>query len=76
MAISPTNKNSSSSQANSPQMVPQINIKPEPIESQESTQMEYDDKPTDLSMDKNSTNLTSNRHVNIVCSPDPPIQPN
>ncbi|XP_045480095.1 ets DNA-binding protein pokkuri [Harmonia axyridis] len=74
MTISPTNK--SSSQAAPPQMVPQISIKPEPTETQESARMDYDDKPTDLSMDKNPTDLSSNRHVNIVCSPDPPIQPN
>lgn len=34
----------------------------------------HDDKPTDLSME-GPTDLSSNssRHVNIVCSPDPPV---
>lgn len=60
-------------------VIPQITIKPEPAEvsdhevtSGRST-VEYDDKPTDLSME-GPTDLSSNtRHINIVCSPDPPI---
>ncbi|KAJ8970776.1 hypothetical protein NQ317_003490 [Molorchus minor] len=59
-------------------VIPHITIKPEPAEvlEQDGTQsrtVEYDDKPTDLSMD-GPTDLSNNsRHINIVCSPDPPI---
>ncbi|KAK9875811.1 hypothetical protein WA026_009596 [Henosepilachna vigintioctopunctata] len=76
MTMSPTSK--TPSQQPAAQIVPQISVKPEPSEPQEPNGMEYDDKPTDLSMEKNPTDLSSssNRHVNIVCSPDPPIQPN
>ncbi|XP_050502339.1 ets DNA-binding protein pokkuri isoform X1 [Diabrotica virgifera virgifera] len=53
-------------------------IKSEPVDISEqelpqSRPVEYDEKPTDLSMD-GPTDLSSNtRHINIVCSPDPPL---
>ncbi|KAJ8952438.1 hypothetical protein NQ318_014530 [Aromia moschata] len=60
-------------------VIPHITIKPEPAEVPEQDiastrpQMDYDEKPTDLSME-GPTDLSSNtRHINIVCSPDPPI---
>lgn len=58
--------------------VTHMTVKSEPAElSEELPQsrpaVEYDDKPTDLSMD-GPTDLSSNtRHINIVCSPDPPL---
>ncbi|XP_019875638.2 ets DNA-binding protein pokkuri isoform X2 [Aethina tumida] len=59
----------------------QLSIKPEPVEEQNGDQsnqqksMDFDDKPTDLSMDGPTDLSSSSRHssVNIVCSPDPPI---
>lgn len=56
------------------QIVPHVTIKPEPVETEhESRNVDYDEKPTDLSMD-GPTDLSSNsRHINIICSPDPPI---
>lgn len=57
-----------------------ITVKAEPAETPEheppSTRVsaEYDE-PTDLSME-GPTDLSNNtRHINIVCSPDPPIAP-
>lgn len=54
------------------QITSQITIKQEPVEV-EPERRDYDEKPTDLSMDV-PTDLSSNssRHVNIVCSPDTP----
>lgn len=61
-------------------MTSHITVKSEPVESTEheatSTRIspEYDE-PADLSME-GPTDLSSNsRHINIVCSPDPPIAP-
>lgn len=59
----------------------QLSIKPEPVEEQNGDQsnqqksMDFDEKPTDLSMDGPTDLSSSSRHssVNIVCSPDPPI---
>lgn len=54
-------------------LVVHMTIKPEPAEVDQETNrlQEFDDKPTDLSMD-GPTDLSSNssRHVNIICSPD------
>ncbi|CAG9864438.1 unnamed protein product [Phyllotreta striolata] len=53
-------------------------VKSEPAEAPEEPApgrpgVDYDDKPTDLSMD-GPTDLSSGaRHINIVCSPDPPL---
>nr|CAH7747256.1 unnamed protein product [Callosobruchus chinensis] len=62
-----------------PQVVaPQVtlSIKSEPGDTSEINvhdhQLEYEDKPTDLSME-GPTDLSTSRHVNIVCSPDPPL---
>ncbi|XP_022906295.1 ets DNA-binding protein pokkuri [Onthophagus taurus] len=56
-------------------LVAQHTIKTEPVEIEHETRrpQEYEEKPTDLSMDM-PTDLSSNssRHVNIVCSPDTP----
>ncbi|XP_060531738.1 ets DNA-binding protein pokkuri [Cylas formicarius] len=49
---------------------------PEPSHHQLEMKVEssYDESPTDLSVDDGPTDLSStSRHVNIVCSPDPPI---
>lgn len=59
--------------------VNQVTIKPEPeptpaeAEHESTRTQEFDEKPTDLSMD-GPTDLSSNssRHVSIVCSPDTP----
>lgn len=51
-----------------------VTIKTEPVDAEpERRGGEYDEKPTDLSMDA-PTDLSSNssRHVNIICSPDTP----
>lgn len=51
-----------------------VAIKQEPVDIEpERRSAEYDEKPTDLSMDA-PTDLSSNssRHVNIICSPDTP----
>ncbi|XP_023030004.1 ETS variant transcription factor anterior open [Leptinotarsa decemlineata] len=53
-------------------------VKSEPAEMSDEitssrSSTEYDEKPTDLSID-GPTDLSNNtRHINIVCSPDPPI---
>ncbi|XP_065159963.1 ets DNA-binding protein pokkuri isoform X2 [Atheta coriaria] len=49
-------------------------VKAEPVDVEINVHSnDYDDKPTDLSMDRAPTDLSSSsRHVNIVCSPDPP----
>lgn len=55
-------------------VVNHISIKSEPVEMEADRRgSEYDEKPTDLSMDA-PTDLSSNssRHVNIICSPDTP----
>lgn len=72
--MSPTNTKPPSNS-----IIPQITIKPEPAEVSDHeaasvrSVIDYDDKPTDLSME-GPTDLSSNtRHINIVCSPDPPI---
>lgn len=60
------------------QVIPNVTIKPEPVESSESdSNRDFEDKPTDLSISmEGPTDLSSNsRHVNIICSPDPPIPP-
>lgn len=61
-----------------PEPASHLTVKSEPVEIAEhepsSTRhvAEYDE-PTDLSME-GPTDLSSNsRHINIVCSPDPPI---
>ncbi|CAH0561248.1 unnamed protein product [Brassicogethes aeneus] len=62
-----------------PPVLPQVTIKPEPAEIeapevQNCRPMEYEDKPTDLSMEgPTDLSSSSSRHVNIVCSPDPPL---
>lgn len=96
------------------QIIPQITIKPEPIDQpmgvkeheqmqplpaavpnhiklseqvqkqsvqqtvKNDSRMDYhrsdsDEKPTDLSMDGPTDLSSGSRHVNIVCSPDPPL---
>lgn len=59
------------------QLGPSVTIKPEPVESEPEANREYDEKPTDLSITmEGPTDLSSgSRHVNIICSPDPPIPP-
>ncbi|CAH1370485.1 hypothetical protein MTP99_012078 [Tenebrio molitor] len=60
------------------QIVPNVTIKPEPVEAEsEANRDDYDEKPTDLSITmEGPTDLSSSsRHVNIICSPDPPIPP-
>lgn len=72
--MSPTNNKPPNS------LMSHVTIKPEPIEvtdhdvaSSGRSTADYDEKPTDLSMD-GPTDLSNNtRHINIVCSPDPPI---
>lgn len=60
-------------------IIPHITIKPEPAEIPELDNIssirnaDYDEKPTDLSMDGPKDLSSSSRHVSIVCSPDPPI---
>ncbi|KAJ8912142.1 hypothetical protein NQ315_013191 [Exocentrus adspersus] len=61
-------------------IIPNITIKPEPTETIDHKEnpiritAEYDEKPTDLSMEgPTDLSSTTSRHVNIVCSPDPPI---
>lgn len=60
------------------QIVP--NVKHEPLDVKHEMKLElqgdFEDRPTDLSME-GPTDLSSNssRHVNIICSPDPPIPP-
>uniref|UniRef100_A0AAR5QB02 ETS domain-containing protein n=2 Tax=Dendroctonus ponderosae TaxID=77166 RepID=A0AAR5QB02_DENPD len=50
------------------------------VKSEQILRVEYhhdpDDKPTDLSMEGPTDLSSGNRHVNIVCSPDPPINGN
>lgn len=57
------------------QIVPHVTIKPEPADAEHETKnLDYDEKPTDLSMDgPTDLSSSSSRHVNIICSPDPPI---
>lgn len=68
--MSPTRTSASTSH-----MLGHIAIKSEPSDSDADNRrsQEFDEKPTDLSMD-GPTDLSSNstRHVNIICSPDPP----
>lgn len=48
-----------------------VSIKTEPAEMNEEPKNDYDEKPTDLSMDvPTDLSSSSSRHVNIVCSPD------
>ncbi|KAG5870018.1 hypothetical protein JTB14_008995 [Gonioctena quinquepunctata] len=71
--MSPTNTKPSTNQT-----IPHGTIKTEPAEMSDEitssrSSMDYEEKPTDLSMD-GPTDLSNNsRHINIVCSPDPPI---
>ncbi|CAH1985527.1 unnamed protein product [Acanthoscelides obtectus] len=55
-------------------------IKSEPGENPEGSihdhHLDYEDKPTDLSMEGPTDLSSTSRHVNIVCSPDPPIPQN
>lgn len=53
----------------------QLTVKPEPVESDHKPikNEEYEDRPTDLSMEGPTDLSTSSRHVNIVCSPDTPV---
>ncbi|XP_018325677.1 ets DNA-binding protein pokkuri isoform X2 [Agrilus planipennis] len=60
------------------QVLSQMPVKHEPVDSEHHnevrTSQEFEDKPTDLSMDT-PTDLSYNsnsRHVNVVCSPDHP----
>lgn len=59
------------------QIIPNVTIKPEPVESESDLNRDFEDKPTDLSISmEGPTDLSNNnRHVNIICSPDPPIPP-
>ncbi|KAF5284994.1 hypothetical protein FQR65_LT02305 [Abscondita terminalis] len=58
-----------------PQQLVHMTIKPEPgeVDIDQSRIQDFDDAPTDLSMD-GPTDLSSNssRHTNIICSPDTP----
>lgn len=49
-----------------------VAVKAEPIDNSEQDQNknDYDEKPTDLSMDVPTDLSNNSRHVNIVCSPD------
>lgn len=73
--MSPTRPNTSAAVQSPPQ--PQViathpvSIKTEPVEMNEDQKNDYDEKPTDLSMDvPTDLSSSSSRHVNIVCSPD------
>lgn len=52
------------------------------VKSEQRLRVEYhhdpddNDKPTDLTMEGPTDLSSGNRHVNIVCSPDPPINAN
>lgn len=57
-----------------PPVMNHVSVKPEPMDSEHKTikTEEYEERPTDLSMDGPTDLSTSSRHVNIVCSPDTP----
>lgn len=57
------------------QMMGQLSVKPEPVDPEHKPVVkseEYEDRPTDLSMEGPTDLSTNSRHVNIVCSPDTP----
>lgn len=63
------------------QLSSQLTVKPEPADTEQPINVikpvsikneEYEDRPTDLSMEGPTDLSTNNRHVNIVCSPDTP----
>ncbi|CAG9822752.1 unnamed protein product [Phaedon cochleariae] len=61
-------------------MTAMLTIKSEPADTSDQElpaaghPVDYEEKPTDLSME-GPTDLSNNsRHISIVCSPDPPIQ--
>lgn len=57
-----------------PPVMTHVTIKPEPMDAENKPikTEEYEERPTDLSMDGPTDLSTNGRHVNIVCSPDTP----